>query len=133
MELLTPTTAKVIARYDHPAWKEYAAVTENAYGKGVATYIGFMPSDELLGKLLQDAVKKAGAWGVDQEIAFPLITKSGVNAQGKTVRYYFNYSAKPATFTYPHKGSKDLISGQRVANGAQRELGPWGVAIVVED
>ena len=133
MELLTPTTAKVVARYEHPVWKEYAAITENAYGKGLATYIGFMPSDELLAKVLADAVKKAGAWGPDQDLAFPLVTKWGVNAQGKTVRYYFNYSAKPAAFTYPHGAGRDLISARAVAKGSQQQVAPWGVIIVIEE
>ncbi len=133
MELLTPTTARVIGRYVHPAWGEYAAITENGYGKGLATYVGFMPGDELLGKILEDAVRKAGLWGPDQELAFPLVTKSGTNGNGKTVRYYFNYSPRPAAFRYPHAAGKDLLSNRRVAAGSQQELPPWGVIIVLED
>jgi beta-galactosidase len=127
MELLTP------ARYDHPVWGQYAALTENTYGKGLATYLGFMPSEELLGKILEDAVRKAGLWGADQDLAFPLITKSGVNPQGKVVRYYFNYSVRAATFKYPHKAGKDLLSTQAVPKDSQQQLAPWGVMIVRED
>lgn len=133
IELLTPTTARVVARYAHPAWGEYAAITENGYGKGMATYVGFMPSDELLGKILEDAVRKAGLWGPDQEIAFPLVTKSGTNGHGKTVRYYFNYSSRPAALSYPHRAGKDLLSGRVIPTGARQELAPWGVLIVLED
>jgi beta-galactosidase len=133
MELLTPTTARVLARYDHPAWKSYAAVTENTFGKGLATYIGFMPSDELLGRLLEDAVRKAGLWGPDQEVAFPVITKSGTNARGDVVRYYFNYSPNTAAFTYPHGNGRDLLSGQAVSRGSPQQLPPWGVMIVLEN
>jgi beta-galactosidase len=132
MELLTPTTAKVLARYNHPAWGDYAAITENQYGKGLATYIGFMPSDELLGKVLGDAVRKAGAWGPDQELAFPLVTKSGTNQQGKVVHYYFNYSSRPATFRYPHPSGTDLLSRQPVAKDSTPQLPAWGVLVVVE-
>jgi beta-galactosidase len=133
MELLTPTTAKVLARYDHPVWGQYAALTENVHGKGLATYLGFMPSEELLGKILADAVRKAGLWSADQDLAFPLITKSGVNPQGKLVRYYFNYSARAATFEYPHDAGKDLLSTQAVSRDSQQQLPPWGVMIVIED
>jgi len=45
MELITSTTAKVLAYYDHPVWGKYAAITENNYGKGLATYIGCMTSN----------------------------------------------------------------------------------------
>lgn len=133
MELLTPTTAKVLARYDHPVWGQYAALTENVHGKGLATYIGFMPSEELLGKILEDAVRKAGLWSADQDLAFPLVTKSGVNQQGKVVRYYLNYSARPATFKYRHGAGKDLLANQAVSKDSQQELAPWGVMIVLED
>jgi beta-galactosidase len=133
MELLTPTTAKVLARYDHPVWGRYAALTENAHGKGLATYLGFMPSEELLGKILEDAVRKAGLWSADQDLAFPLITKSGVNRQGKVVRYYFNYSVRAATFKYQHNAGKDLLSSQAVSKDSQQQLAPWGVMIVLED
>lgn len=133
MELLTPTTARVVARYDHPVWSRYAAITENSYGKGLATYIGFMPSDELLGKILGDAVRKAGLWGADQDIAFPLVTKSGVNSQGRTVHYYLNYSARPATFRYPHGSGRELLTSQAVAKDSEQQVPPWGVLVVVED
>jgi beta-galactosidase len=133
MELLTPTTARVLARYDHPAWGRYAALTENSYGRGLATYIGFMPSEELLGKILGDAVRKAGLWGPDQELVFPLVTKSGTNQQGQVVRYYFNYSGRPATFHYPHGAGKDLLSTQAVPKDSEQQLPSWGVMIVLED
>ena len=51
MELLTPTTATVVARYHHPVWGKYAAITRNIYGKGEVTYLGFMPSDALTEKI----------------------------------------------------------------------------------
>ena len=132
MELLTPTTARVIARYDHPVWGAYAAITENGYGKGLATYVGFMPGEELTGRILEDAVRKAGLWGPDQEIGFPLVAKSGTNGQGKTVRYYFNYSPRPVTFRYPHGDGKDLLANVAVGKGSQQQLAPWGVLIVLE-
>ena len=119
--------------YEHPVWGRYAALTENSYGKGLATYIGFMPSDELLGKVLADAVRKAGLWGPDQELAFPLVTKSGTNARGEVVRYYLNYSDRPATFRYPHGAGTELLSGAAVATDSQQQLAPWGVMIVPEE
>ena len=134
MELLTPTTAATLATYDHPVWNRYAAITRNDYGKGSCTYVGFMPTDELMGKIMQAAVTKAGLWQADQQdLAFPLVTKSGTNRAGKTVRYFFNYSARPAPFKYAHGGGKDLLTGQAVASGTQQQLPPWGVMIVVEE
>ena len=132
MELLTPTTAKVLAWYDHPAWGKYAAITENNYGKGLATYIGCMTNDVLLQKIIQDAVTKAGLWGTDQQLAFPIITKFGVNQRGKTVHYYFNYSASPVHFTYPYGDGNELLLQEAVQKNKQLQLDAWGVKIIEE-
>ncbi|SDK21071.1 beta-galactosidase [Catalinimonas alkaloidigena] len=132
MELLTPTTAQVLAHYDHPVWGKYAAVTRNAYGKGTATYVGFMPGQTLLQKIMEEAVKNAGLWGTDQALRFPLITRSGVNAQGKRIHYYFNYSAEEQTLRYPHGTGTELLADQRIAKNATLTLPAWGVKIVEE-
>jgi beta-galactosidase len=130
MELITPTTAKVLAWYQHPVWGKYAAITQNNYGKGLATYIGCMTSEAVTGKILEDAVKKAGLWGMDQQLSFPLITKQGINQHGKTVHYYFNYSASPKTFNYTYSNGKELFSGEAVLKNKLMQLGSWDVKIV---
>jgi beta-galactosidase len=132
MELLTPTTAQVVARYEHPVWGKYAAITENRYGKGVATYVGCHTSDAVVEKLVTNAVRKAGLWGADQETQFPLITKTGLNQRQKPVHYYFNYSAAPAAVRYPYGAGKELLAGSAVAAGQSLQLAPWGVQIVEE-
>ena len=99
MELVTPGSARVLARYDHAAWGKYAALTENDYGKGLVSYLGFMPSSAMISAILADRVGKAGV-AYDSALAFPLISKSGVNQLGKRVHYYLNYSASPAEVKY---------------------------------
>ncbi|MES2240639.1 MAG: beta-galactosidase [Bacteroidota bacterium] len=134
MELLTPTTAKVLAKYDHPQWNNYAAVTQNNYGKGKVTYIGFMPGDILMEKILEGSLKEAALWKEDQKLHFPLITKSGINNQGKTIRYFFNYSAQAKTFTYTQgKNGMDLLNSEKVVKNSEINLAPWGMIIVEEN
>jgi len=133
MELITPTTSKVLAYYDHPVWGKYAAITENSYGKGLATYIGCITSNVVVEKILADAVKKAGLWGKDQQLYFPLITKSGINNNGKMLHYYFNYSSSPVTYTYPYKNGKELLSNEIMHTNKQVTLPAWGVNIVEEE
>lgn len=132
MEFLVPTTAKVLASYDHPAWGSYAAVTQNNYGKGVATYIGFGANIAITEKVLEEAVKKAGLWGKDQELKFPLIVKSGTNQQGKIIHYYFNYSGEPKSFTYPYPKAKVLLTAETLTGQGQITLPAWGFTIVEE-
>ncbi|MBO2033614.1 beta-galactosidase [Siccationidurans ginsengisoli] len=133
MELLTPTTAKVLARYDHPAWGQYAAITENQYGQGLATYIGCRLTPALTRTVLADAVRKAGLWGPDQQLTFPLITKAGTNQRGHLLHYYFNYSAQPQALRYPHRKGTELLAGRSLAAGTELRLPAWGFAIVEEE
>jgi beta-galactosidase len=132
MELISPTTAKVLAYYDHPVWGKYAAITENSYGKGVATYIGCMLSDSLIERVLRDAVKKAGLWGAAQQLHYPVITKEGINEQGKTIHYLFNYSAQPVTVNYPFGDGRELLGDVAVSKGSNLVLKGWGLGIVEE-
>lgn len=132
IELLNPTTAEVLAYYDHPYWGKYAAITRNTYGKGTATYMGCLPKAEVMEKLLEAVIKKAGLWGVDQETSFPLITKFGVNQYGKTVHYYLNYSMNTGSFRYPYKEGLELLTDKSVATNELLDVEPWGVKIIEE-
>jgi len=77
-------------------------------------------------------VQKAGLWGEDQKFYFPVITKQGINEQGKTVHYFFNYSAQPNTITYPYKNSRELLQDKAVNKSSTIALEPWDVKIIEE-
>ncbi|MDQ6418460.1 beta-galactosidase [Paenibacillus sp. LHD-117] len=130
MELLTPTTAEVLARYEHPHWGRYAAITRNEYGQGAAFYIGCYVSAAVMSRVLERAVKEAGLWGLDQELSFPLIVKTGTNELGRTVRFYLNYSDSEQTFSYPHGDGTELLSGTAVGSDQEIRLKPWGVSVM---
>lgn len=132
MELITPKTAKVLAYYDHPVWGKYAAITQNNYGKGLATYIGCMTSEAITEKVVEDVVKSAGLWGDDQEVKFPLVVKSGINQYGKVIHYYFNYSATPTSLIYSYKSGTELLSNTAIPLKSKIDIGAWGVKIVEE-
>ncbi|MFN8354100.1 MAG: beta-galactosidase [Spirosomataceae bacterium] len=133
MELLTPTTAKVLAYYEHPAWGTYAAVTQNQYGKGVATYVGFITTPALTEKLVKAVLQKANLWKTEQQFAFPIIVKSGLNQQGKTIRYFFNYSGVSQQITYPYRNGNELLSNSVVSANSTLTLEAWGVQIIEEN
>ena len=133
MELLTPTTAKVLAYYDHPVWGKYAAVTQNEYGKGVATYIGCKTSDAITEKITRNVLEKAGLWGKNQQFVYPVVVKSGINMKGKTIHYIFNYSADQKTTVYPFKKGTELLSTKLVEENSILQLVPWGVLIIGEN
>jgi len=132
MELITPTTAKVLASYDHPQWGKYAAITQNNYGKGLATYMGCWVSNEVTSKLMEDVVKKAGLWSDAQKLTYPVITKGGVNERGKAIHYLFNYSAKATSFNYPFFNAQELLSDKTITKDSVVELEPWAFKIMEE-
>jgi beta-galactosidase len=132
MELLTPTTATSLAQYHHPAWGKYSAITRNIYGNGEVTYVGFMPSDTLAEKIMEEAVKRADLWGPPQALHFPTIMRSGILANGNAVHYVLNYSASPTQVSYAFRTGNDLLSGKKVQHGAALALQPWGVAVIEE-
>jgi beta-galactosidase len=131
MEFLEPTTATVVARYKHHSWPAFAAMTRNSYGRGEVTYLGFMPTDVLMEKILAEEVKRAGV-PERSELRFPLIVRSGTLSNGHRVRYLFNYSGTAKQFSYPFAAGTDLLSGRHVLSLAMFELQPWGVALIEE-
>lgn len=132
MELLTPTTAKVVARYKHPSWPDYAAITRNSYGKGEVTYVGFMPTDTVIDKLVFEEVKRAGVAPSVSNAAFPIVVKTGTLQSGKRVRYVMNYSAKPQVLSNAFGEGTELLTNQSVKSGGSIQLGAWDVKIIEE-
>lgn len=129
MELLTPTTAKVLATYDHPAWGEYAAITCNEYGKGFATYVGCIVSSETMSEILIDAIKRANIWRQEQQFRFPVIIKSGLNDAGHEMKYFFNYSFEEQSFAYPFPESVELLEDVTYQNEEMIKISPWSFKI----
>jgi beta-galactosidase len=132
MELLTPTTATTVARYHHPVWGKYAAVVRNNYGAGEVTYVGFMPGDAMVEKIVEECVKRAGLWGPQQALHFPTIMRSGLLSDGHPVHYLLNYSAAPAQIVYRLPQGKNLLSGEVVSQNGSVSLPAWGVAVIEE-
>jgi len=127
-EFLIPETAKPLAYGDHPFFGQWPVVTENSYGKGKLYYIGAYPSQELLDKIIRTVAVEKGLITED-ELRFPVIKRSGINGQGRTVDYIFNYSSTPAEVVYTSGRSVNLLDGSTVAKGDTITLGAWDVGI----
>ena len=132
-ELIMPRQAKVLAYYDHPFFGNYAAITQNLYGKGSITYIGTCVTDALLEALTLRVIEKAGLVSDNQKLHYPIVLKTGINQFGKTIRYFFNYSAMPVKVTYDFAKGNNLLTQASIQKGAQFTLKAWDVAIVEEE
>lgn len=131
-EFLQLDTAKALAWYDHPFFGRWPAITANQYGAGKAVYEGTYLSDKLQKAVLQSVLQEKGLIGPDQQLPAHIQARTGVNRFGKTVRYYFNYSGSPATFTYRHKAGTDLLTSRAVKGDETVTLAPWDLVIVEE-
>ena len=130
MELLIPHGAEALASYDHYNWNEYAAVTENSYGNGKAFYLGCMTDKKILWRILEYVLRAAAVQIPDEN--FPVIVRQGRNDFGKTVRFYFNYSAEDRNVTYRFSDSTELLSGAEIKSREEFEIPEWGVKIMEE-
>lgn len=99
----------------------------------LTTYIGCLPSSEVMAKVLEISLKKANLWGVDQEISFPLIIKSGTNQYGKAIHYYFNYEIKSNSCKYPYNTGTDLLTNKIISSNELIKIEPWGIKIIEEN
>src|SRR5947209_9805754 len=106
-EFLMPEGARSLAYYDHPFFGRWPAITRNQYGAGTLTYEGAYLSDGLQKQLVRDVLKSAGLSGPDGQLPPAIRTKQGVNALGKRIHYYLNYSSAPQNFNYPHGTGTD--------------------------
>lgn len=131
-ELLIADSAQPLAFYDHPFFGKFPAITRNRFGKGTLTYEGTVLSDQLQERVIQQVLQIAGLTGSDQELPAQVRVKHGVNREGKTIHYYFNYSSDPQTFNYSYKPGSNLLTQTAVANSQALSLKPWDIAIIKE-
>lgn len=130
LELLRPEGCEVIARYDHKHWQEYAAITRNTTGRGQMTYVGTLVSDQVMDQVAEMVIEDARLMGDVQQLQFPIIVRSGNNNQGKTIRYYFNFSDETQSFEYPIVNGTNILTGDDVSKGQQVSLPAWDLMIV---
>lgn len=127
MELLKPSTAQALASYHHPHWGRYAAITQNRYQEGTASYIGCYFDEALLKELLRFLCRQAGIPVPTEQ--YPIIIKRGINDLGKEVTYYFNYSDDVQNVAC-HEDGYLLMQEKQIGKGDIITLERWGFAIV---
>ena len=91
-DMTAPTTAEVLYRYDDPFYRQYAAITRNAWGKGWAYYLGTTPDGDTLTEILVSAMGQAGLTPLE----LPDEVESVVRRSGsRTLRFLINHNDSP--------------------------------------
>jgi len=132
-DMLVLDKAEALAYYDHPFFGKYPAITENHFGKGMVTYEGSVLSDKLQQKVLERVLEQAQLTGPDQKLPAPVKVKHGDSRAGKSIHYYFNFSAEPQRMIYPYGAGRELLSNHAIDKGGALTLEPWGVAIIEQN
>ena len=131
MELIEPTTAKVLAKYQHPYWGKYAAITKNTYGKGTAVYVGCFVSSDVIRELFEKELASLGINDSRQEGRFPIIIKRGINENNQDIYMYLNYSDKVAWLKHIYKGGTSLLNNKKISTGDVIKIEPWDLDILM--
>jgi beta-galactosidase len=130
-DMLLVEGAKALAFYDHPFFGKYPALTRNAFGKGTVTYQGTVLSQALEEKVVADVLNTAG---IVPEAGLPpkVRVRRAVARDGKTLRFYLNFSSEPQSFAYAHGAGTELLSEKPVAVGQRLTLAPWDLVVIRE-
>lgn len=131
-ELLSADEADVLERYEHQYWKTYAGITKNSYGKGTAYYIGAYTGKDVLKKLLRAAAESTGPAESVPPYSWPVIIRSGINAEQEKIHYVFNYSQTSVQLKCPYAHVTDILSGEHYEGGETIRLHDWDVKILAE-
>jgi beta-galactosidase len=132
VEFLIPGSAKTLASYDDPFFGRYPAITENRYGKGSLIYEGCVVSDEIQSAIVLKKAAEIKLIDPAAHITYPVVIREGTNDQGKTIRYFLNYSGKDLLVTYNYNKGTNLLTNAPLKRGETISLKPWDVAIIEE-
>ena len=123
-------SVQALARYQHPAFGRYPAITTTESGRGRVTVVGTVPNAELSAALVSWAVPAdRDPWtGLT---AGSVTATSATTAAGRRLRVLHNWSWDACSMRLP-ADVRDLISNEPLEAGAVVELRPWDVRVLLE-
>lgn len=128
-ELLIPTTAKPMAWYTGNFFENYPAIVTNKFGNGNSIYMGTLVSDNVLNQILKDKCTELNLLD-ENKLVFPIVHKYGINAIGKKIDYYFNYSNTPQSFVLQTNNNLDLLNNVFLDKNSTITLKPWDFLVI---
>ena len=123
-------SVQVLARYQHPAFGPYPAITTTEAGRGRVTVVGTVPNAELSAALVSWAMPAdRDAWS--SLTTGSVTATSATTAAGGRLRVLHNWSWDASSIRLPAEVT-DLLSSESLAADASVELGPWDVRVFLE-
>jgi beta-galactosidase len=130
LEGLTTVDAETLASYEHPHFGRWPAVTTREHGAGRVTCVGTVPGRDLARSLAAwMAPDPRGGW---RDLPESVTVTTGTSPDGRHVHVVHNWSWEPARVPSPVDLS-DVLSGGGIPAGAEVDLGPWDVRVLVTE
>lgn len=123
--------ADVLARYEHPRFGDFPAVTTNAHGAGRVTVVGTVPSPALAADLARWAVPSAVADELAVDRALPVTVASGSLPDGRRAWFVFNWSWTDTAVTLD-RDVTDAVSAAAHAAGTELPLAAWSTLTLID-
>ena len=148
---LVVENATVLARYAHPEFGRFAAITTADAGAGKVTVVGTVPNPQLAADVLRWLVPHPIAADWTAPAASPTSTPpatsgadpdapparsgvtvtSGVNGSGSRLWFVHNWASEPATCRVP-QASTDAVTGESYPAGHSLALEPWASLVLID-
>ncbi|MGI6497143.1 MAG: beta-galactosidase [Kiritimatiellia bacterium] len=127
-DYVKPRAASALASFEAWYLKCFAALTRNAYGKGVAWYVGTVVREpEFYDRLMAEAIASAGVKPLLPATAPLGVEVSCREGGGRKLLFVVNHTQEPVEVAVP-AGKTDLLSGGKT--GETLALDRYGVAVL---
>lgn len=121
--------ATVLARYDHPHFGRWPAMTTRDAGDGRVTCVGTVPDPALAQAILRWACPaRPDDW---RQVPASVTSTGATAADGRRLRFLHNWSWRPASFPVP-VACRNVLDGKRIGPGHEITLGAWDVSVLTE-
>ncbi|MDQ0894918.1 beta-galactosidase [Agromyces ramosus] len=122
--------ADVLARYEHPRFGDFPAVTSHAVGDGRVTVLGCVPNRALAGGIVRWAAGEGPGHELAGETASPVSVASGSLPGRRRVWFVFNWGWEPQVITIA-ADIADTVTGERLQTGTDVSLPAWSARTFV--
>ncbi len=131
LDCLEVETAAELAKYIHPHFGSFSAVTNNKFGTGQVTYIGSFPDQKFanyIGNFLAQSVEQSP---VPTSGSNAVTVNKALSENGEELFFIFNWGWDLATASIPF-AAKNLAQGEKLSAGSSIDIEPWGVSVIVK-
>jgi beta-galactosidase len=122
---------EVLAEYDHPHYGRWPAVVTAAHGSGRVTTVGTVPDESFARSLLEWLLpSEEDPWR--RRLPASVTVSTARVEGGRRLVFAHNWSWTPTSLAVP-AAVRDVLRGGSTSPGGSLELGPWDVAVLVEE